>query len=82
MQIKLDFKNITYIRIHFEEKYIIIQKFIFRKLFFNMDNKKNVKILLMLYQQHPCLYVTKSVEYHNRMKRDQALQIFVISIKN
>lgn len=37
-------------------------------------NKENVKILLMLYQQHPCLYVTKCAEYHNRMKRDQALQ--------
>lgn len=32
-------------------------------------------MLLMLYQQHPCLYVTKSVEYHNRMKRDKAFQI-------
>ncbi|EZA51904.1 hypothetical protein X777_09219 [Ooceraea biroi] len=29
----------------------------------------------MLYQQHPCLYVTKCVEHYNRMKRDKALQI-------
>ncbi|XP_026830445.1 uncharacterized protein LOC109611167 [Ooceraea biroi] len=43
--------------------------------FLNMDNKDNVKILLMLYQQHPCLYVTKCAEYYNRMKRDKALQI-------
>ena len=40
----------------------------------NYIDKENVKILLMLYQQHPCLYVTKSVEYHNRMKRDKAFQ--------
>lgn len=41
-----------------------------------MDNtKENTKILLLLYQQHPCLYVTKCADYHNRMKRDQALQM-------
>lgn len=39
-----------------------------------MDNKENVRTVVMLYEQHPCLYVTKSVDYHNRNKRDQALQ--------
>lgn len=39
-----------------------------------MDNRENVRTLVMLYEQHPCLYVTKSAEYHNRNKRDQALQ--------
>lgn len=39
-----------------------------------MDNKENIRTVVMLYEQHPCLYVTKSVDYHNRNKRDQALQ--------
>lgn len=40
-----------------------------------MDNKENVRKLVLLYQQHPCLYVTKCADYHNRTKREQALQI-------
>lgn len=47
-----------------------------------MDNKDNIKTLLMLYEQHPCLYVTKSAEYHNRMKRDQAYQIICNQYKD
>ncbi|CAL1671891.1 unnamed protein product [Lasius platythorax] len=38
-------------------------------------DKENVKILIMLYEQHPCLYVIKSVDYHNRTKREKALQM-------
>lgn len=37
-------------------------------------DKENIRTLVMLYEQHPCLYVTKSAEYHNRNERDQALQ--------
>lgn len=39
-----------------------------------MDNKENIRTLVMLYEQHPCLYITKSADYHNRNKRDQALK--------
>lgn len=38
-------------------------------------DKDNIRTLLLLYQQHPCLYVVKSVDYHNRIKRENALQI-------
>ncbi|XP_018317049.1 uncharacterized protein, partial [Mycetomoellerius zeteki] len=37
-----------------------------------MDNKDNIKTLLLLYEQHPSLYVVKSAEYHNRTKREIA----------
>lgn len=43
--------------------------------------KENTKILLLLYQQHPCLYVTKCADYHNRMKRDQAFQMICTQYK-
>ncbi|XP_066593548.1 uncharacterized protein [Prorops nasuta] len=39
------------------------------------NNKENIKTLIMLYEQHPCLYVIKSKDYHNRVLRDKALQI-------
>ncbi|KYN27984.1 hypothetical protein ALC57_02608 [Trachymyrmex cornetzi] len=38
-------------------------------------DRDNVRTLLLLYQQHPCLYIVKSVDYHNRIKREKALQI-------
>lgn len=38
-------------------------------------DKDNIKTLLLLYQQHPCLYIVKSVDYHNRIKRETALQM-------
>jgi len=31
-------------------------------------------MLVLLYQQHPCLYVQRSEDYHNRDKRLKALQ--------
>ncbi|XP_018360503.1 PREDICTED: uncharacterized protein LOC108770356 [Trachymyrmex cornetzi] len=37
-----------------------------------MDTKDNIKTLLLLYEQHPLLYVVKSAEYHNRTKRENA----------
>lgn len=36
--------------------------------------KDNVKTLLSLYEQYPCLYVVKSADYHNRTKREKALK--------
>ncbi|XP_029159103.1 uncharacterized protein LOC114931291 [Nylanderia fulva] len=37
-------------------------------------DKDNIRTLLLLYQQHPCLYVVKSIDYHNRIKREKVLQ--------
>jgi len=45
-------------------------------------NKEDVKTLIMLYQQHPCLYVTKSVDYHNQIKREKALQMICEQYEN
>ncbi|XP_011874896.1 PREDICTED: uncharacterized protein LOC105565918 [Vollenhovia emeryi] len=39
-----------------------------------METKNNIKTLLMLYEQHPSLYVVKSADYHNRTKRENAYQ--------
>lgn len=36
--------------------------------------KEQTRMLILLYQQHPCLYVQKSEDYHNRDKRFKALQ--------
>lgn len=36
--------------------------------------KEQTRMLVLLYQQHPCLYVQKSEDYHNRDKRLKALQ--------
>jgi|GEM_PF-7031653 len=36
--------------------------------------KEQIRTLVLLYQQHPCLYVQKSEDYHNRDKRLKALQ--------
>lgn len=38
-------------------------------------DKDNSRTLVLLYEQHPCLYVVKSADYHNRIKREKALQI-------
>jgi len=41
----------------------------------SMDlTKEQIRMLVLLYQQHPCLYVQKSEDYHNRDKRLKALQ--------
>ncbi|EZA52884.1 hypothetical protein X777_07702 [Ooceraea biroi] len=39
-----------------------------------MDLTKEQTKMLVLYEQHPCLYVQKSEDYHNRDKRLKALQ--------
>ncbi|RLU17693.1 hypothetical protein DMN91_009929 [Ooceraea biroi] len=40
----------------------------------SMDLTKEQTKMLVLYEQHPCLYVQKSEDYHNRDKRLKALQ--------
>lgn len=37
-----------------------------------MDNKDNIRTLVLLYEQQPTLYVVKSADYHNRTKRENA----------
>lgn len=41
--------------------------------------KHNIKTLLALYEQHPCLYAIKCIDYHNRNKREIALQLIAQS---
>lgn len=38
--------------------------------------------LVQLYEQHPCLYVVESVDYHNKVKRERALSTITKEFNN